>query len=154
MTQQDVFIEVNKISLTKVQKLAQVFYSAPQRELERHLWVFLSGHSQRKIRQEIMSELKGKKVPIAKSGVTAIQEAIMQTELWQLGDALRTIGMEDCQDYAVEFDVDDWKVMRFHWMHEEKGFYPHFVKCAIEIHFMLNKGKLTFKDSNNVIHNL
>jgi len=100
-----------------------------------------------------MSELKGVKVPIAKSGITAIQHNIMESELWQLGEKLRAIGMEDCQTYSVQVEIGVWKLMRFHYMHEEKGFYPNFTHNKEVYSIMPNKGNVCFKDRNNVIHN-
>jgi hypothetical protein len=141
--------------MTTAKKWIQLLISKPERDLSFQLFTFLSGPHNRMIRQEIMSELKGVKVPIAKSGVTAIQEAIMNTELWQLGEKLRTIGMEDSMSYAVKVYENSWEIMRFYWMHPDKGFYPHFVlPSAIDVCFTLNTGKLSFKDRNNVIHNL
>lgn len=162
MTSQQIVSNLNKMNLTDTQKWVQVFFSLPERDLQWQLTVYWSGDHNRKKRQEIMSELKGVKVPIAKSGITAIQNTIMESELWQLGEKLRAIGMEDCQDYTVKTTNEGiWWMMRFFWIHPEKGFYPHFkhpinsfFKHQVDTLFILtNKDNITFKDRNNNIHN-
>lgn len=154
MTAQEAVIQLNKMSMTTAQKWIHIFCCLGERDLQWQLGVYLSGDHNKKLRQEIMSELNGGvKVPIAKSGITAIQSTIMESELWQLGEKLRAIGMEDCQDYAVQVDKGNWCMMRFFWMHPEKGFCPHF-QHAIDWFFILtHRNNITFKDRNNVIHN-
>lgn len=153
MTSQQIVSNLNKMSMTTAQKWIQIFYSLPERDLQWQLTVYWSGDHNRKERQEIMSELKGVKVPISKSGIIAIQNAIMESPLWQLGEKLRTIGLEDCQDYAVQVDKGNWCMMRFFWIHPEKGFYPHFQHPSDAFFILTHRNNITFKDHSNNIHN-
>lgn len=140
--------------MTAAQKWIHLFYSFGERDIQWQLGVYLSGDHNKKLRQEIMSELKGVKVPIAKSGITAIQNAIMESELWQLGDKLRAIGMEDGQNYMV-FDDPVLREVKFFWMHPVYGFSPHFVYNGDFLcRYGFTHNRITFQDRNNILYTI
>lgn len=137
----------------KVENTLNAMYSMPKKNLNFYIHTYLSGKNNRFKRQLLMSYIECKKVPLVKCKISDLAESIMNHRMWQLGERLRSIGIEDGQNYMV-FEAPVWREMKFLWNHHLYGFSPHFEHSGdftYRMHFSQNK--MTFKDRNNVIHN-
>ena len=130
-----------------VKQTVNYLCSLGERDLQWKLAVFYSGDHMSHNRQDIMSELAGKKIPVVKSGINAIANTIMATPLWKVGERCRILKLEDHQDYMV-FRKGEWVLMRFHLREPEAGFNPNF-RNDFETLYCAGDTLIEFKDRFN-----